>query len=77
MIRTTLPPLSELHGGPFHGKRYMVRPGPARLSLATRRKTGPKDTPPVAIYSRNADVGPLAFVETIGLNHGPKLGNVL
>ena len=69
----TVPPAapSELHGGPFHGKRYMVKPGPVRLSLTTRTKRGPKDRPPVAIYTRDAGAGPLAYRETIGAKDCP------
>ena len=58
--------LAELQGGPFHGKRYTVKAGPVRLSLTVRCKRGPKDRPPVAIYTRDADAGPLAYRETIG-----------
>ena len=58
--------LAELTGGPFHGQRYKLKAGPVRLALTTRKKRRPKDRPPVAIYARDGDAGPLAYRETIG-----------
>jgi hypothetical protein len=64
----TFPPvaLAELRGGPYNGRRFKVKAGSVRLHLSTRRKTGPKDRPSVAIYAREAGAGPLAYRETIG-----------
>ena len=64
----TCPPtaLADLTGGPFHGQRYKLKAGPVRLALTTRKKRGPKDRPPVAIYAREGPAGPLAYLETIG-----------